>query len=262
MALFWFLLTLLGLIVVERWIHRHLHGVALLLTGQPDMAIVLYALPLLPGVALHELSHALMAALLRVRSANFSIIPHREDDGHVRLGSVEVEYVDVIRLSLIGLAPLLFGSLAVLLIIRYAFGVSGLGEAILTHDPSAMFTALSGALRVPDAWLWLYLLFAIANAMMPSDSDREPWPPVIALIVIVVVLVMVTGLGSILSSIGPAIDDGLAWLAAAFTITLIVDLPFVFLIWLFERTIGNLRGQRVYYFTPPEDEPPKRKKKS
>lgn len=261
MTLFWFLITLIGLVVVQRWIHQHLHGVALLLTGHADMAIVLYALPLLPGVTLHEVSHALMATLLRVRSMGLTIIPRRQPDGHVRLGSVQVEQVDVIRLSLIGLAPLLFGSAAVLLIIRYAFGVSGLGDAIRTHDPSTMFAALSGALRVPDAWLWLYLLFAISNAMMPSESDRSTWPPVIALIVIVLVLVVVTGLGSILSSIGPVIDDGLAWLAAAFTITLIVDLPFVFLIWLFERTIGNLRGQRVYYFTPPSDEPSKRKKK-
>lgn len=262
MTLFWFLITLIGLVIVQRWIHQHLHGVALLLTGQPDMAIVLYALPLLPGVALHELSHALMAAVLRVRSANLTIIPRRQPDGHIRLGSVQVEQVDVIRLSLIGIAPLLLGCAAVLMIIQYAFGISGLAEAIRTHDPSTMFAALGGALRAPDAWLWLYLLFAIANAMMPSPADRETWPPVIALIVIVVVLVVVTGLGSILNSVGPAIDDGLAWLAAAFTITLIVDLPFVFFIWLFERTIGGLRGQRVYYYTPPSEPPSNRKKKS
>jgi hypothetical protein len=261
MSLFWFLLALIALVVVQRWIHQHLHGVALLLTGQPDMAIVLYALPLLPGVALHELSHALMATILRVRSMGFTIIPRRQADGHVRLGAVQVEQVDVIRLSLIGLAPLLFGSAAVLLIIRFAFGVSGLGDAIRTHDPSIMFAALSGSLRVPDAWLWLYLLFAISNAMMPSESDRSTWPPVIALIVIVLALVVITGLGSILSSIGPALDDGLAALAAAFTITLIVDLPFVFLIWLFERTIGNLKGQRVYYFDPRVNPPSTRKKK-
>ena len=127
---------------VQRWIHQHLHGVALLLTGQPDMAIVLYALPLLPGVALHELSHALMAAVLRVRSANLTIIPRRQPDGHIRLGSVQVEQVDVIRLSLIGIAPLLLGCAAVLMIIQYAFGISGLAEAIRTHDPSTMFAAL------------------------------------------------------------------------------------------------------------------------
>jgi hypothetical protein len=261
MALFWFLLTLTGLLIVERWIHRHLHGVALLLTNHDDMALILYALVLLPGVALHEISHALMATILRVRSANLTIIPRREPEGYVRLGSVQVEQVDTIRMSLIGLAPLLFGSLAILLIIQYAFGVSGLGDAIRTHDPSTMFAALSGALRVPDAWLWLYLLFAISNAMLPSSSDREPWLPVIVFIVLVIVVALLAGLGSTLSRLGPAIDDGLAWLAAAFTITLIVDLPFVFVIWLVERTVGGLRGQHVYYDAPPEDLPSQRRKK-
>jgi hypothetical protein len=261
MALSWFLITLVGLVVVQRWIHQHLHGVALLLTGHPDMAIIVYALPLLPGVALHELSHALMATILRVRSAGLTIIPRRQSDGHVRLGSVRVEQVDMLRLSLIGLAPLLFGSLAVLLIIQYAFGVSILGDAIRTHDPSAMFSALSGVLRVPDAWLWLYLLFAISNAMMPSESDRSAWPPVILFLAFVIFVALIVGLGSFLSRLGPALDDGLAWLAAAFTITLIVDLPFVFLIWLFERTIGSLKGQRVYYSSPIDSDSSKRRKK-
>ncbi len=261
MALFWFLITLVGLVIVQRWIHQHLHGVALLLTGHADMAIVLYALPLLPGVALHEISHALMATILRVRSAGLTIIPRRQPDGHVRLGAVRVEQVDVIRLSLIGLAPLMFGSFAVLLIIQYALGVSSLGDALRTHDPSIMFAALGGALRVPDAWLWLYLLFAISNAMMPSSSDRSTWPPVIVFIAIVIVVALLAGLGSTLSRLGPAIDDALAWLAAAFTITLIVDLPFVFVIWLLERMIGGLRGQRVFYYTPPEDAPLQRRKK-
>ena len=91
MPFFWFLITLVLLVLLQRWIHRHLHGIALLLTGQADMALVLYALPLLPGVALHEISHTLMAVLLRVRSANLSIIPSRQADGRVRLGSVQVE---------------------------------------------------------------------------------------------------------------------------------------------------------------------------
>ena len=64
-----------------------------------------------PGVALHELSHALMARLLGVQTANLTMVPRRQADGHVRLGSVQVERVDVIRGSLIGLAPLLVGSL-------------------------------------------------------------------------------------------------------------------------------------------------------
>ena len=252
MSLIWFLLALILLVVLQRWIHRHLHGVALLLTGHDDMALILYSLPLLPGVALHEISHALVATLLRVRSAKLTIVPRRQPDGHVRLGSVQVERVDALRASLIGLAPLLFGSLAVLLIIQYAFGVSNLGDAVRHEDFSAMLTSLGGALRAPDAWLWLYLIFAVANAMVPSPADRETWPPVILFLLLVLIVALAAGMGSTLIGLGQLVGDGLRWLAAAFTITLIVDLPFVIGIWLLERTIGSLRGQRVYYYSPPE----------
>src|SRR5512139_1304314 len=112
----WFLGTLILLLFVQRWVHRHLHGVAYLLTGHADMALLLYSLPLLPGVALHELSHAIMAALLGVKTANLTLIPRRQPNGHVRLGSVQVERVDAVRSSLIGVAPLLVGSVAILLI--------------------------------------------------------------------------------------------------------------------------------------------------
>ena len=126
----WFLGTLILLVLVQRWVHQHLHGVAYLISGQADMALMLYSLPLLPGVALHELSHATMAALLGVKTANLTLIPQRQPDGHVRLGSVQVERVDVVRSSLIGLAPLLAGSAAILLIIRFAFDVNTLGDAV------------------------------------------------------------------------------------------------------------------------------------
>ncbi len=93
----WFLGTLILLVLVQRWVHQHLHGAAYLITGQADMALMLYSLPLLPGVALHELSHAVMAACWGCKTANLTVIPRRQADGHVRLGSVQVERVDVVR---------------------------------------------------------------------------------------------------------------------------------------------------------------------
>ena len=53
--LLWFCGTLVALRFVERWIHRHLQGTMLLLTGDSDIATVLYALPLLPGVILQRM---------------------------------------------------------------------------------------------------------------------------------------------------------------------------------------------------------------
>jgi len=211
-------------------------------------------------VALHELSHAVMARLLGVQTANLTVIPRRQDDGHVRLGSVQVERVDAIRGSLIGLAPLLVGSLAILLIIRFAFDISTLGVAVQRGDIAGLLSSLGGLLRAADAWLWLYLLFSIANAMVPSPSDRETWPPVILFSVLLLTLALALGFTSALEGLGVVADQVLRWLAAAFTITLIVDVPFVVIIFLLEATSGRALGRRVEY-TSPTDQSSKKKKR-
>jgi hypothetical protein len=256
----WFIITLVLLVLVQRWVHQHFHGVAYLITGHEEMALMLYALPLLPGVALHELSHAIVARLLGVQTANLTVVPRRQDDGHVRLGSVQVERVDVVRGSLIGLAPLLTGSFAILLIIRFAFDISTLGTAVQHGDIAGLLSSLGGVLRAPDAWLWLYLLFSIANAMMPSPADRETWPPVILFSVLLLTLALALGLTSALEGLGVVADQVLRWLGAAFTITLIVDVPFVVIIFLLEATSGRALGRRVEY-TSPADQSSKKKKR-
>jgi hypothetical protein len=115
--LLWLAVTLVLLLLFERWIHRHLQGVMLLITGNPEMAVVLYALPLLPGIILHEASHALSAILLGAKVGRISVRPQRSGQ-RVQLGFVPVEKTDVVRGSLIGLAPLLVGN-GVLLLIGY-----------------------------------------------------------------------------------------------------------------------------------------------
>ena len=66
-ALVIFLIAFGAVLMLERAVHRMLQTVALLATGHAEPATLVYALPLLPGVALHEGSHALMALLLGVK---------------------------------------------------------------------------------------------------------------------------------------------------------------------------------------------------
>ena len=257
--LVWFVISLLALVTVVRWIHRHLHGVAYLLTGSRDAALVLYALPLLPGVLLHELSHAVMAFLLRVRTGGLTIIPRRDPQGNVALGSVMVEQVDVVRASLIGVAPLLFGSLAVVLIGQRVFGLSDLGNQLVTSQGAAIAVALEKLFQTPDAWLWLYLIFAISNAMLPSSSDRETWPSLILFTAGVFVLALLVDRGDVLQALSAPLSSGITWLTTAFAVTLAVDVPVLVLILLLERGAERLRGQRVYYSTPSQN-PPRRRR--
>ena len=89
MPFFWVAFAMIILLVMQRWIHTHLHGLSLLLMGKPERAVILYAIVLLPGVFLHELSHWLTATFLGVRTGTFSVIPKMQSDGTVQLGYVE-----------------------------------------------------------------------------------------------------------------------------------------------------------------------------
>ena len=104
---FWLLLSLFPLVFLERWVHRHLQGIGMLIFRHDDIALVFYSLLMLPGVSVHEGSHWLAATFLGARTGRFSLVPERTLNGTLRLGYVETEKVDLVREALIGAAPLI-----------------------------------------------------------------------------------------------------------------------------------------------------------
>jgi len=245
--LFWLAGTLALLLLVERWIHRHLQGVMLLLTGDPEVAVVLYALPLLPGILLHELSHALAAILLGVRVGRISIRPKRAGQ-RVQLGFVPVERTDVVRASLIGLAPLLAGSAAILLIGYGVFGMGTVRTALVAGDWANLAAGLLGALKAPDAWIWAYVVFAVSNTMLPSRADRQAWTPVLLFLLLIGVLIWAAGLWpAIVEGLSEPLTMALRWLATTCALTIAVDVPFMLLVALGERVLERVKGVRVEY---------------
>ncbi|RLC64010.1 MAG: hypothetical protein DRI79_06790 [Chloroflexi bacterium] len=239
--------TLVLLLLVERWIHRHLQGVMLLLTGDREVAVMLYALPLLPGILLHELSHALAAILLGVRVGRISIRPKRTGQ-RVQLGFVPVEKTDAVRASLIGLAPLLTGPTAILLIGHRVLGLDAVGAALVAGDWPGLVAELVGMLKAPDVWIWAYLIFAVSNTMLPSRADRQAWTPVLLFLFLMGVLVWVVGPGPVIvEGLAEPISRALRWLTTMCAFTIAVDLPFLLLIALVERLLERLKGVRVEY---------------
>jgi hypothetical protein len=239
--------TLGLLLVIERWIHRHLQGTMLLLVGDREIAVVLYALPLMPGIVLHEVSHALTARLLGVRAGRVSIGP-RLADGRIQLGFVPVEETDFVRASLIGLAPLLAGTAVILLISYSVFDIGVMQQGFVNGDWVEAAKGLAETVKAPDVWLWLYLIFAVSNTMLPSDSDREAWMPILLFMGLVLVLAWVAGLGpKIVDYLGQPLDLAALWLTAMYVFTIAADLPFVLLIALLERVLGRLKGVHVEY---------------
>lgn len=243
----WLAATLGLLLLIERWIHRHLQGVMLLLTGDPEMAMVLYALPLLPGIILHEASHAAVALLLGARIGRISIRPKLVGQ-RVQLGFVPVEKTDAVRASLIGLAPLLVGSGVILVIGYTVFGIGTMGAALVAGDWIRVVEGLVGMLEASDAWIWAFVIFAVGNTMLPSRADRQAWLPVLLFLLLALVLIWVAGFGpTIVANLSEPLVVALYWLATMCTLTLIVDLPFTLAIALAEKLLERVRGFRVEY---------------
>jgi hypothetical protein len=246
--LLWLFLTFLLLLFLKRWISQHLQGVVLLLSHSEDAASLVYFVLLLPGVVLHEGSHWLMAKLLRVRTGKLTIGLNQKRGGQVEMGSVRVARADPVRSSLIGLAPLVGGSLAIFLIGRWALGIEALAQAFQSGDGARIAAELRGALHVPDFWLWLYLIFAISNAMLPSASDRRSWPPVLIFLGGLAALLYFTGwVPSLPPELAGLLPDALSYLTLAFALTLAVDTVFALLIVLLELLLTRLTGWRVEY---------------
>jgi len=245
--LLWLAVTLALLLLVERWIHRHLQGIMLLLTGDPHAAVLLYALPLLPGIIIHELSHALAAILLGVRVGRMSVRP-KLTGRRVQLGFVPVEKTDYVRASLIGLAPLVTGSAVVLLIGYGIFEVGAIGAALTGGDWANLVEGARRALDAPDAWLWAYVVFAVSNTMVPSRADRQAWTPVLLFLLVVGVAIWVAGLGpTIIQGLAEPLDTALDWLVTMCALTIAADVPFMLAIALGERLVGRVKGLQVEY---------------
>ena len=239
----WFAAALILLLLLERWIHRHLQGTMLLLTGDPDIAVWLYAIPLLPGVALHEISHAIAGWLLGARVGRISILPARSE-GRVQLGFVPVEKMGMLRTALVGLAPLVVGCLVLVLIGFKGLQLGTAVDALVEQDWLSLIDGLREVVQAPGMWIWAYLAFAISNTMLPSRSDMRAWPVIALFLAIVAGLVVLLDLGSTL--MGPLVGM-LRWLAVACGLTVLIDLPFALTILVLEMAMGRLKGMRVEY---------------
>ena len=174
----------------------------------------------------------------------------------MRMGSVRVAHTDPLRASLIGLAPLISGSIAILIIGQLILGLGDVGEVLLNGEGGPVWESLLTHLRAPDFWLWLYLIFAVSNAMLPSETDREPWRPVLLFMGLVALLVYLVGwvrqdFGELSRTVPEVVATasltGLSYLAYAFSLTIAVDAIFIAAIAIIEALVSRLTGKRVDY---------------
>lgn len=241
-------LAIWPLLQVKRWIHRHIQGLGLLLTNNPQAAVLIYYLTLLPGVTLHEASQWVLAKLLGVRVKKFRLWPEKRRRV-ISLGLVEIDKnTDDLRATLVGMIPLASGVAAIALIGGARFHPEGVISALNTGDLPTIFASLRAFTAVPDFWLWIYLVFAIANAMMPEEHDRINWWILLGVAVGVSAILLLLDL-SILLKVwveGPLAQMG-RWLSFAFVVALGIDLFMMAVIALAEAIFSRLLKRELEY---------------
>lgn len=188
-----FVLALLLLAWLSRQLSLHIQYLLHFITRNGDLTVILLFLLLLPGVVTHEAAHWIVAYALGLKPSKFRVWPQKQRQ-YIGLGSVSVKSGSLWQESIVGMAPLIAGSILIALIAEHIFDAQQFSLALGEQRWLESITVFQQSLLAPDGILWAYLLFAIANAMMPSASDRQPLRPLFFMSVLVVGLYLLLGL--------------------------------------------------------------------
>lgn len=242
----WFALMLAPLIFLQRRLHKEIQAIFLILTRDATLTMGIFSLIFLPGVFLHELSHFLMAKLLRVPTGRFSIFPRALPDGRLQLGYVETARSDIVRDSLIGAAPLIAGTVVVAYVALYRLDMRVLWDTLRNGQFGLFMLGVRSLPRVSDFYLWFYLTFAVSSTMTPSESDRHAWLNLVIALGLLFGVALLVGAGPwMLNNIAPFVNDFLSSVAVIFGLSAVVHLILVLPAALIHKLLARVTGVDV-----------------
>jgi hypothetical protein len=245
-GLFWFAIMLVPLIMLQRLLHREIQAVFLILTRDARLTIGIFQIIFLPGVFLHEGSHFLMAKILRVRTGGFSVIPQALPDGRLRLGYVETAKSDILRDSLIGAAPLIFGTLFVAFVAINRLEMDVLWKTIQNGQFNLFWMGVGILPRMQDFWLWFFLVFTVSSTMMPSESDRHAWLELVISVGVLFAIALLIGAGPwMLNNVAPLLSNFLSSVAVIFGLSSLVHIVLVLPTALVHKLLVRVTGVDV-----------------
>ena len=216
---------LFPLLLLQRALHLEIQAVFLLITRNPSLSIWLFSVLFFPGIFLHESSHFVTAKLLRVRTGRFSLLPRPMPGGKLQLGSVEVARSDVVRDSLIGIAPLVVGGFFIAYIAIYQMHLSTLWQFLEAGQAGLFSKGITLVPRYPFFWFWFYLVFVVSSTMMPSESDRHSWLPLIEFAALLLFFALLAGAGPwMLTNLAPPLNNFFKSVSLIFALSVVLHL--------------------------------------
>lgn len=178
-----FLAELSSLFYFSKLLTTSLAQLFYFLTKSHRATVSLLAAIYLPGTVIHELSHVITAGVLMVHTGEMEFTPQIREDG-VKLGSAEIGKTDPIRRALIGVAPVILGSAAIIALLVYFHNL------ITTHQVSL--------------WAYpvvFYLLFELSNTMFSSPKDLEGTLGVLVIIISFFIAIYLLGFQQVFQTI-------------------------------------------------------------
>lgn len=236
------------LLLLLAWMSRQVslltQEVVYRLTNSADLAMVVLFLLYLPGILIHEASHWVMAKALGLKTGKFRVWP-RKQGRHIGMGSVSVARGGTLADSLVGLAPLIIGSILVAVTGARVFQSNMLPTLWLNGDWwNGIQVFMAAVARQEDGLLWSYLLFAVANAMLPSSSDREPLRSLLLYIILFGVLyVLIDSSGQLFLQAAAWLAGPVATLVNALFLVALIDVVVLAVLFLLRTAVIVLRPQ-------------------
>jgi hypothetical protein len=240
------LALLVPLLLLQRTLHGEIQAVFLLISRDPVITIWLFSLIFFPGILLHETSHFVTAKVLGVRTGRFSLLPRALPGGRLQLGSVEVAQTDVVRDSIIGVAPLIAGGLFIAYAAIYHMHLLTVWEFLRAGEARLFSQGLVLLPRYSDFWLWFYLVFVVSSTMMPSESDRHAWQPLGVYAALLLGLALLAGAGQwMLDSLAPALNSFFKSVSLIFALSVVLHLLLLAPTMLAHRILTSVTGMDV-----------------
>jgi hypothetical protein len=245
-GLLFLLAMLIPLVLLQRGLHREIQTVFMITTRDKSVTIWIFSLLFFPGVVLHEASHFVTAKLLAVQTGKFSLIPRAMSDGRLQLGYVETARSDIVRDSIVGVAPLIVGGLFIAYAAIYRMHLLDLWDLLRNGQVELFLAGLKLLPTVSDFWLWFYLTFTISSTMMPSASDRHAWLPLSIFAIILLALALLAGAGPwMLVNLAPPLNAFFKSVSLIFGLSVVLHMVLIVPIFLVHRILTKITGLDV-----------------